>query len=204
VPARRYLLPLDGLDPVRAAPLADAGVTPYRAVRRVRDALRAGDTAIVIGAGGLGQFAIQYLRLLTDARIVAVDPDAAKRRRARELGAEDAIAPDALDLTARVVLDVVGSEATLALAARTVERAGAVVLIGEGGGSLAFSFAGVPYEATLTTSAWGSFDDLAAVLALARAGEIDWHVETLPLADANLAHERLRRGDVLGRLVLTP
>src|SRR5262249_31963335 len=51
VPAARYLLPLDGLDPVRAAPLADAGLTPYRAVRRVRALLRRGDTALVLGAG---------------------------------------------------------------------------------------------------------------------------------------------------------
>ena len=35
VPDRRFLLPLDGLDPVKAAPLADAGVTPYRAVQRI-------------------------------------------------------------------------------------------------------------------------------------------------------------------------
>ena len=34
VPHPRHLVPLGSLDPVRAAPLADAGVTPYRAVRR--------------------------------------------------------------------------------------------------------------------------------------------------------------------------
>lgn len=203
VPSRRYLFPLDGLDPVHAAPLADAGVTPYRAVRRVRDALRAGDTAVVIGAGGLGQFAIQYLRLLTDARVVAVDPAETKRGRALELGAEDAVPPGGLDLSARVVLDFVGSDATLELAGRTVERAGVVVQIGEGGGTLPFSFASVPYEATVTTSAWGSLEDLAAVLDLARRGEIEWHVETLRLEDANVALDRLRRGEVLGRLVLT-
>ena len=69
---------------------------------------------------------------------------------------------------------------------------------------LPFSFGGVPYEATFTTSTWGSRADLAAVLDLARRGELEWHVEALPLELANDAHERLRRGDVLGRLVLTP
>src|SRR4051794_36729963 len=83
-PSPRYLLPLDGLDPVRAAPLADAALTPFRAVRRVRERLRAGDTALVVGAGALGQFAIQYLRLQTDARVVAVDVAEAKRARALE------------------------------------------------------------------------------------------------------------------------
>jgi propanol-preferring alcohol dehydrogenase len=204
VPSNRYLLPLDGLDPVRAAPLADAGVTPYRAVLTVGRTVREGGTAVVIGAGGLGQFAIQYLRLLTDARVIAVDPVDEKRRRASELGADAAISPEELDLPARAVLDFVGSDETLALAARIVERAGVVMVVGESGGSLRFGIGLAPWEAVFTTSTWGSFDDLAAVLELARNGRIDWHVETIPLAEANDAHARLRRGDVLGRLVLTP
>src|SRR4051794_36874325 len=122
VPAARYLLPLDGLDPVRAAPLADAGLTPYRAVRRVRGLLRRGDTALVLGAGALGQFAVQYLRLLTDARVVAVDVAEAKRARALELGAHEALPPEAEPPPARVVLDFVGADETLAVAARAVER----------------------------------------------------------------------------------
>jgi propanol-preferring alcohol dehydrogenase len=62
----------------------------------------------------------------------------------------------------------------------------------------------VPWEATFTTSTWASRPDLDAVLDLARRGEIQWHVETLPLDRANEALDRLRRGDVLARLVLTP
>jgi threonine dehydrogenase-like Zn-dependent dehydrogenase len=73
--------------------LADAGVTSYRAVSRALPWLRPGVTALVIGAGGLGQFAIQYLRLLTAATVVAVDPSEAKRRRALSLGARDVVAP---------------------------------------------------------------------------------------------------------------
>jgi propanol-preferring alcohol dehydrogenase len=52
VPARRHLLPLERLDPLRAAPLADAGVTPHRAVRRIAPFLGRGAVAVVIGAGG--------------------------------------------------------------------------------------------------------------------------------------------------------
>lgn len=47
-------------------------------------------------------------------------------------------------------------------------------------------------------------DDLAAVLEHARRGELDWHIETLPLEQTNEALDRLRSGDVLGRFVLTP
>jgi alcohol dehydrogenase, propanol-preferring len=86
VPSRRYLLPLDGLDPARAAPLADAGLTSYRTVCRVSSWLGRNDVAMVVGTGGLGQFALQYLKLLTDARDVAVDVDEAKRARALHPG----------------------------------------------------------------------------------------------------------------------
>lgn len=204
VPSRRHLFPLDGLDPVTAAPLADAGVTPYRAVRRAAPRLSRGSVAVVIGAGGLGQFAIQFLRVLTDARVVVVEPDAEKRARALELGAAQAVTPDALVERGRVVFDFVGDDATLALAARTVETSGAIVVVGEAGGRLAYAFRSVPFEVVLTTSVWGSRNDLRDVLALAQRREVRWDVETLPLERANEALDRLRRGSVKDRLVLVP
>jgi alcohol dehydrogenase, propanol-preferring len=206
VPSRRYLLPLGDLDPVRAAPLADAGVTAYRAVRRVRPWLADGGTAVVLGAGGLGQFAIQFLRRAGDAQVVAVDPDQAKRDQAHRLGADHAAAAadDLEPAAAAAVLDLVGSDATMAEAARLVRPTGVVMVVGEAGGRLPFGFGAVPHEAHLTTSVWGSHRDLAAVVELARAGALRWEVEVLPLHRVNEALERLRRGQVRGRLVLTP
>ena len=67
VPHPRHLVALGTLDPIEAAPLADAGLTPYRAVRRARRWLVAGARVLVIGGGGLGQFAVQYLRIVHDA-----------------------------------------------------------------------------------------------------------------------------------------
>jgi propanol-preferring alcohol dehydrogenase len=206
VPSPRYLLPLGDLDPVRAAPLADAGVTPYRAVRRARDWLREGGRAVVIGCGGLGQFAVQYLRLMTAAAVAVVDTTEAKRARALELGADQAASPEDADRLgrARAVFDVVGSDESLALAARLVERAGIVVQIGEAGGRFPFGHSVFPAEAHLTTAYWGSLTDLEKVVHLALDGELTWHVETMPLERVNDALHRVRRGDVLGRLVLTP
>jgi propanol-preferring alcohol dehydrogenase len=206
VPSRRYLLPLGDLDPVRAAPLADAGVTAYRAVRRVRPWLAGGGTAVVLGAGGLGQFAVQFLRLTGDPRVVAVDPDPAKRDQAGRLGADDTAAAggDLEPGAAAAVLDLVGSDATLAEAARLVRPTGVVMVVGEVGGRLPFGFGAVPHEVHLTTSVWGSRRELAAVVELARAGTLRWEVEALPLDRVNEALERLRHGRVRGRLVLTP
>jgi alcohol dehydrogenase, propanol-preferring len=204
VPSARHLFPLEGLDPVTAAPLADAGLTPYHGVRRILRWLERGSEAVVLGIGGLGQFAVQYLKLLADARVVAVDVTEEKRVRALALGADEALPPEGLERSARAVLDFVGSDDSLALAARTVERTGIVIQIGAAGGTLAFRLGSVPLEAHFTTSALGSRADLAAVLEHARRAEIHWHVEALPLEQANAALDRLRRGDVLGRLVLTP
>jgi len=205
VPSKRYLLPLDGLDLIRSAPLADAGVTPYRAVRRTSGWLSKDvSTAVVLGVGALGQFAIQYLKLLTRARVVAVDLNERKLRRALELGADEAVAPEDVTRSARVVLDFVGSDETLALAARILERGGILAQVGEGGGRMPFGMRYVPHESFFTTSIWGSMQDLSAVLEYAREDRLDWQIETLPLERVNEALTRLRKGDVLGRFVLTP
>jgi propanol-preferring alcohol dehydrogenase len=109
VPARRYLYPIGDLDPVHAAPLGCGGLTPYRAVKHARRWLGPGSSALVLGAGGLGQFGIQFLRLMTDATVHVGDPSLRKRERALALGAEAAAAPGELDGPYTAVLDFVGS-----------------------------------------------------------------------------------------------
>ena len=203
--SERHLVPVEGLDPVAAAPLVDAGLTAYRAVRRAATTLAEGGTATVVGIGGLGQFALQLLRLLTPAeRIVAVDPSLTKRRRALALGADAAVAPEEEAEPTRVALDFVGTSESLARAAGATETGGLVVLVGEALGSFPFGFASLRFGVSLTTSVLGSLAELREVVALARAGAVEWEVETLPLGRANDALDRLRRGEVRGRLVLVP
>ena len=205
VRSERHLVPVQGLDPVRAAPLADAGLTAYRAVRRAAPALEDGGTATVVGVGGLGQFALQYVRLLTAAeRVVAVDPRAEKRERALALGADSAVSPDAEAEPARVALDFVGTTGSLARCAAAAEAGALVVLVGEAGGSLPFGFESLRFEVGLTTSVLGSIAELREVVELARAGSLRWETEPVPLERANDALDRLARGDVRGRLVLVP
>jgi propanol-preferring alcohol dehydrogenase len=202
------------LDPVVAAPLTDAGLTSYRAVKKVLPALVPGSTVVVIGAGGLGQFAIQYLRLLTASRIVAIDTDETKHTTATSHGADLVIDPAASksDVEVRamtrgegatVILDFVGSDSTLALALSMVARQGTVVIVGlEGGGArLTHGTAG---EATVTASVWGTRSELEEVVALAAAGAISVTVDQFALADINTAAERLRGGTIPGRAVIVP
>jgi propanol-preferring alcohol dehydrogenase len=215
VPHARHLVALGGLDPVAAAPMADAGLTSYRAVRRARPWLKAGARVLVVGAGGLGQFALQYLRVLpelgADLFVVVAERSPARLDRATELGADEALLdPDAstaiasLAGPAGVVLDFVGSDETLELAAEVVAPDGLVMIVGEGGGRLEIGFERPAIESWVTTTAWGSIEDVREVVRLASTGAVRADVEALDLADASTAHARVRAGDVSGRLVLVP
>jgi propanol-preferring alcohol dehydrogenase len=204
VPAQRYIYPIGDLDPVTAAPLACGGLTAYRAVKHARPWLKPGTRALVLGAGGLGQFGIQFIRHLTDGAVVAGDPSDVKRARAIELGAEAAADPADLDGPFDAVLDFVGSDESLARAAELVDRKGVAIVIGLFGGTIPFGLGAVPHEAHFLSSIWGSRDELEDLIALAQRETIEHTVETLPLEQAQTAHDRLRAGDTRGRLVLVP
>ncbi len=87
VPAARYLVPIGDLDPVAAAPLADAALTPYHAIRHWAPLLRPGETVVVIGTGGIGHIAVQLLRRLSEVRVIGVDTRDSGRQLALEAGA---------------------------------------------------------------------------------------------------------------------
>ncbi len=204
VPSRRYLYPIGDLDPVKAAPLGCGGLTAYRAVKHARPFLGRGTTALVLGAGGLGQFGIQYLRLLTDAEVYVGDPSEQKRERAVELGAAGAADPAELEGPFTAVLDFVGSQESLENAARLVDREGIAIVIGLFGGRISFGLGAVPHEARFMSSIWGSRDELAELIALAQRENLQYTVETMPLEQAQEAHDRVRAGQARGRIVLVP
>ena len=215
VPNIRHLVPAPDLDPRIAAPLADAALTPYSAIKRIRAKLTPGTVAVVIGVGGLGQFAVQILRVLTPAIIIAVDQDADHRSVATEMGAHYTFDPRDGDLREHVdavsgglgadaVIDLVGTDATMAEAVKMLAHRGSLVLVGLGGGQVPFSFRGIPAGSTLTTSNWGSRDELQEVVALHRSGTLACRVEHAPLEDINNIFGRLADGGITGRAVLTP
>ena len=96
------------------------------------------------------QFAIQYRKLLTRAHVIAVDLADSKLTIALELGADVALNPNELTGSVDAVLDFVGQDSTLELAARG--RGGVVMQVGEGGGRTDFGMYHVPHEAYFTTS----------------------------------------------------
>jgi alcohol dehydrogenase, propanol-preferring len=214
VPDARLLVPLGDLDPRDAAPLSDAALTPYHAIKLALDKLVPGSSAVVIGVGGLGHMAVQLLRAISPARVIATDIDPAKLELARAVGATHTVASgetaaaEIRELAggrgATLVLDCVGSSGTLALDAQVVAPAGAVMAIGVAGGTLPYTFNALPSDASLTHPYWGSIIELAEVLDLARAGHITAHTERFPLERVTDAYERMRNGTLSGRAVITP
>jgi propanol-preferring alcohol dehydrogenase len=215
VPATRFLIPLANLDPREAAPLSDAALTSYHAVKRSLHLLGPGSTAVVIGAGGLGQMAIQILRALSAAvTIVAVDTATDKLETARRLGADEALisGDDAVarikaltrDQGAELVLDMVGVDRTLAVAAQVARVRGHLCIVGLGGGTLPVNFFTLPHECAVASPYWGSIPELAEVVTLAQTGKIQLLVEHFPLDRASSAYRLLKEGKIHGRAVVTP
>lgn len=214
--APRDVIRLGALDPIVAAPLTDAGATSYHGVKRVLPKLVPGSTAVVIGAGGLGSFAVQLLRVLSPARVIAIDPNPARLDFARELGAHrvlagvDASTAAALrELTdgegAEAVLDFVGIDETIAAGLASVRRAGAFALVGAGGGSFAQPwYYGLPREAEVFCFQGSTIAEAHEVIALAESGLIRSEIDLFPLGRVAEAYDKLERGELRGRAVVTP
>ncbi|MFD7010608.1 zinc-binding dehydrogenase [Rhodococcus jostii] len=121
------------------------------------------------------------LALLSPAKVVVVEADPGKRALAQTLGADvgiDPLSENALEAIqeksgkngAAVVLDFVGVDSTMTLGSAVLGRGGLFVRR-PGRGSVPFSFLGLVPEAILTSSNWGSRNELAELLALARRGD---------------------------------
>ncbi|RIJ77038.1 NAD(P)-dependent alcohol dehydrogenase [Nakamurella silvestris] len=214
----RHLDKIGDLDPIAAAPLADAGVTPMHAINSARSRLTPGSTAVVIAVGGLGHMGLQILKATTGARIIAIDNDESKLAIARELGADLVLKSDSsaaqrvLDETngygADAVFDFVGVEPTVDLAIQIVAPEGVIRLVGLGGGSFPFvagtDASSVPWGVNVQRSYGGTRADQLQVIALAQQGKLTVEYLTYPLEKFEQAFADLEHGKVAGRAILVP
>ncbi len=212
----REVIKLKTLDPIAAGPLTDAGATSYHAVKRILPKLIPGSTAVVIGAGGLGSFALQFLRIMSAARVIAVDNNEDRLTFARELGAHEALIGVDADTTARLreltqgqgataVLDFVGIDATIEAGVAALRKAGAYALVGAGmGGSSRPWMQFLPQDGEVFTFQGSTIADTQEVIALAEAGLIRNEVELFPFNRVAEAYEKLHHGQLRGRAVVMP
>jgi D-arabinose 1-dehydrogenase-like Zn-dependent alcohol dehydrogenase len=210
----KYLLNLNGLDPVTAAPYACSGVTTYSALKKVEKDF---NTPIVIfGAGGLGLMALSLLKAMGGKGAIVVDIDARKREAAEKAGAlatVDGSAPDALEQLAkkagepiRAVIDLVGNAATAQFGFDCLTKGGKLVIVGLFGGGAPWALPLIPIKAvTIQGSYVGNLRETQELLDLVRAKKIaPIPVTPMPLAKANDALVDLQKGRLVGRAILVP
>lgn len=206
-------LPSDA-DLVKIAPILCAGVTTYRGIKRTNT--QPGEWLAVVGVGGLGHIAVQYAKAM-GLRVAAVDIDPKKLALAKELGAEVAIdAREGNPVTAvRKALNG-GAHGALVAAVATqafeqsigmLRPGGTVVFVGLPGSKAdeirASIAATTSRELSIRGSSIGTRIDLDEAVAFALRGAVAAEVTTAPLEEANAVLERMRNGEILGRVVLT-
>ncbi|HEY6237612.1 MAG TPA: NAD(P)-dependent alcohol dehydrogenase [Thermoplasmata archaeon] len=212
----RALVRLDGSsDLVPLAPLADAGLTAYHAVKRILPRVHPGAVVVVIGVGGLGHIGIQLLKAMAPVRIVAVDVAEGPLELARQLGAETALSATDPNLVADVlrasasegadvVMDFVAERETPDLAVRMLRRGGTYSIVGYGGSLSIPTVEMVVRELTVLGNFVGTYRDLVELMELHRRGRVQVSVHRYPLDRAPAALDDLRHGRVAGRAVLIP
>lgn len=215
VPDSKYLLPLDGLDPVTVAPYACSGVTTYSALKKLGNLIKQ-EPILVIGAGGLGLMCLTILKAMGGKGAVVVDIDESRRAAALKAGALAAVDGKAADAGAQIAkalggpcwgaIDLVGSTATAGLAFNALAKGGALIMVGLFGGSAPFPLPLIPMKAARIEGSYtGNLTELKELLDLVRTGA----VPAIPigkrhLEDATATLEDLRHGRIVGRVVMTP
>lgn len=94
--------------------------------------VRLDDTGVVVGSGMIGLLAAQALRLAGCGRVVAVDPDEARLKMARELGVDETVNPKSAELPrdAAIAVEAVGTTDAVRTAVSAVRKGGTVTLVG--------------------------------------------------------------------------
>jgi propanol-preferring alcohol dehydrogenase len=157
----------------------------------------------VLGAGGLGAFAVQFFRILTAARVIAVDANPDRLGYAASIGAHDSLASVADVRGADAVVDFVGTDETIAAGLAAVRPGGAYGLVGAAGGRLERAWFGtLPRDGEVYTFQGGTIADVQEVLGLAATGQIRNDVEEFGFDRIDEAYSRLVAGTLSGRAVV--
>lgn len=204
----------DGVHPKDVAPLADAGITAYRAVRKAAPLATPGTRAVLIGMGGLGHIAIQLMRELGNADLIALDNNDTRLNMALEYGALHAVRGNHLavsqirDFTkqqgADIIIDFVGSDETHADSMKMLRKGGTYFVVGYGGTFKAPSLDLINNEFNVIGNLVGNYTELHELMQLYARGKVKLHSTAYDLADANKVLEMLDEGKVNGRAVLVP
>jgi NAD+-dependent secondary alcohol dehydrogenase Adh1 len=202
------------LAPKDVAPYADAGLTAYRVAKKAAQHLLPGQTAAVIGAGGLGHIGVQALRALSAASIIVIDRSKNALELAGRIGADHVVVADGNEVAAvksltngngaEAVIDFVGEGGSIDAGLEMTRNAGYYYIVGYGGEIKISAMDMITSEKTIVGNLVGTYAELVELMALAQRGRI--HLTTTPykLDEANRALHDLYAGKIEGRAVLVP
>src|SRR5499426_3146859 len=201
VPARYVIKVAKHLKFEELAPLTDAGLTPYRGIKKIRDAGGLGPDRVigVFGVGGLGAYAVQYAKLLgAGATVVAFARNPDKLAVAKKYGADNII-----KVKGKTAGDV-GKELKKATGQDKLDAIiGHYADVGFVGDRIDVPlFPRVSGEQTFHGSFWGNNADLSEVMALAAEGKIKHTIKTIGFDQINRFLDLMRGNDIVGRAVL--
>lgn len=195
---------------IAVAPLFCAGVTVYRALNQAK--IQPSQRLAVFGVGGLGHLAVQ-IGATFGAEVIAVDVSDEKLASASALGASrtfNAASPSLVkDFRAiggaHVVIVTSGAKAAYDAAFACLRARGTLLVVGLPSENICFPpIMMSAREARIQATAVGTRQDLREVLSLAAAGKVKCHVTSRPLEQVNEVFDQMRRGQIAGRMVLTP
>jgi propanol-preferring alcohol dehydrogenase len=199
----------DQLGFVEVAPILCAGVTTYKGLKETE--ARPGEWVVISGVGGLGHVAIQYAKAM-GLHVAAVDVAEDKLRLAAQLGAEITVNARGVDPIVSIQQQIGGAHGVLITAVSPVafqqgigmlRSRGTCVLVGLPPGQFpAPIFDVVLKRLTIRGSIVGTRKDLEEALQFAAEGHVTASIERQPLKAINTVFDRLRRGEVQGRVVL--
>ena len=194
------------------APILCAGVTTYRGLKRTK--VRPGQWMAVVGIGGLGHIAVQYA-VAMGMRVVAVDVDDEKLKLAKKLGAEFTVNAKKADPVAEIQAKLSGTHGAVVTAVATaafeqaigmLRPAGTVAYIGLPGGKadqIRASISAITnWELTVTGSNVGTRLDLNEAVDFALRGAVKAKIAKTSLGQINKVFNDMRKGKIVGRMVL--
>jgi len=202
-----------GITPIDVAPMADAGITAYRAAKRAARLVHPGAYVTVLGVGGLGHIAIQCLKQLCGSRVIAVDREPAARKLAKELGADIVLdggtdlIEQVKDLTgggSHVVMDFVGELGVENLCWKLLRQGGELIVVGYGGTIEIPTLDLVVNEIKIGGSLVGDFIELVELMELNADGLVKMHYTEYSLENINQAIDDFKNRRFVGRGVIVP
>ncbi len=210
----RALIKLNpNVTPLEVAPMADAGITAYRAAKKAAKLLRPGAYCVLVGIGGLGHIALQSLQAISGCRTIAVDHEPAAQKLAKDLGADHVLDGGAeavdqvMEITgggAHVVMDFVGELGVENECWKMVRQGGQMFVIGYGGQIEVPTVHMVIQEINIGGSLVGNFTELVELMELNADGKVKMHYSEYKLDNINQAIDDFKNRRFAGRGVLVP